>query len=87
MHGKKYAHEIDPRTGYPVVHNLLSATVISPTCIQADAYATAFMVIGVDSSLTICKRIQTVECYLIYSDKDGKNQVIYTDGFKKYLSK
>jgi len=87
LNGKKYAHEIDPRTGYPVVHNLLSATVVAPTCILADAYATAFMVVGVDSSLQICKSIPNMDCYLIYTDKNGKNQVVYTDGFKKYLTK
>lgn len=86
LKGKKYAHEIDPRTGYPVVHNLLSATVIAPTCIQADAYATAFMVMGVDSSLQICKSIPNMDCYLIYTDKNGKNQVVYTEGFKRYLT-
>jgi len=84
--GKKYAHTIDPRSGYPVVHNLLSATVVAPTCMQADAYATAFMVLGVDSSMQICKRDPQMDCYLIYVDEDGKNQVIYTDGFKKYLT-
>jgi len=84
--GKKYAHEIDPRSGYPVVHNLLSATVTAPNCMQADAYATAFMILGVDSAMQICKSIPDMDCYLIYVDKDGKNQVIYTDGFKKYLT-
>jgi len=87
LNGKKYAHEIDPRNGYPVVHNLLSATVVAPTCILADAYATAFMVIGVDSSLQVCKSIPNMDCYLIYTDKNGKNQVVYTEGFKKYLTK
>ena len=87
LNGKKYAHEIDPRNGYPVVHNLLSATVVAPTCIQADAYATAFMVLGVDSSLQVCKSIPGMECYLIYTDKQGKNQVVYTKGFEKYLAK
>ena len=87
LNGKKYAHEIDPHTGYPVVHNLLSATVVAPTCILADAYATAFMVMGVDSSLQICKRVPNMDCYLIYTDKEGKNQVVYTEGFKKYLPK
>ena len=84
--GKKYAHEIDPRSGYPVVHSLLSATVVAPTCIQADAYATAFMILGVDSALQICKTIPDMECYLIYSDKNGKNKVVYTEGFKKYIT-
>ncbi len=86
LNGKKYAHEIDPRVGSPVVHNLLSATVVAPSCMKADAYATAFMVLGVDSSLQICKSIPDLDCYLIYVDKNGKNQVVYTDGFKKYLS-
>lgn len=85
--GKKYAHTIDPHSGYPVVHNLLSATVTAPSCMLADAYATAFMVMGVDSSLAICKRTPEMDCYLIYTDDKGKNQVIYTDGFKKYLTK
>lgn len=84
--GKKYAHEIDPRSGYPVAHNLLSATVTAPNCMQADAYATAFMILGVDSAMQICKSIPDMDCYLIYVDKDGKNQVIYTEGFKKYLT-
>ena len=87
LNGKKYAHEIDPRKGYPVVHNLLSATVVAQTCIVADAYATAFMVIGVDSSLQVCKSIPGMDCYLIYTDKNGKNQVVYTEGFRKYLTK
>ena len=86
LNGKKYAHEIDPRIGSPVVHNLLSATVVALTCMKADAYATAFMVVGVDSSLQICKSVHDLDCYLIYVDKNGKNQVVYTDGFKKYLT-
>lgn len=84
--GKKYAHTINPKTGFPVDHNLLSATVIAPTCMQADAYATAFMVLGVDSSLALCNRIPYMECYLIYTDEAGNNQVAYTDGFIKYFS-
>jgi len=85
QNGKKYAHTINPQTGYPVDHSLLSATVIAPNCIQADAYATAFMVLGVDSSMALCRQFKDMDCYLIYSDKDGKFQVKMTDGFKKYL--
>ena len=85
--GKKYAHIINPHTGMPVNHNLLSATVIAPTALLADAYDTAFMVIGVDSSLAVCKRVPGLECYLIYVDEAGNNQVVYSPGFKKYLAK
>lgn len=84
--GKKYSHIINPHTGYPVDNNLLSVTVVAPTGIMADAYDTPFMVIGVDSCLKVCKRIPGMECYLIYVDKNGKNQVIYTQGFKKYFT-
>lgn len=85
--GKKLAHTINPRTGLPVEHNLLSATVVASNCTLADAYATAFMVLGVDSALKVCKTIDGMDCYLIYTDKDGQYQVTYTEGFKKYLKK
>ncbi len=84
--GKKYAHTIEPRTGYPVQHNLLSATVIASNCMQADAYATAFMVLGVDSSLQICNRFPDMDCYLIYTDEQGNNRTVYTDGFERYFA-
>jgi thiamine biosynthesis lipoprotein len=84
--GQKFAHTINPKTGRPVQHNLLSATVIAADCTTADAFATAFMVLGKDSALALCKRIPDMDCYLVYTDKAGKFQVIYTDGFKKYLS-
>lgn len=83
--GKKYAHTINPVDGIPVSHNLLSATVIASDGMMADAYATAFMVMGVDSSLAICQRIIGMDCYLIYSDEKGDFQVVHTPGFKKYL--
>ncbi|MDR0371706.1 MAG: FAD:protein FMN transferase [Prevotellaceae bacterium] len=85
LNGKKYSHTIDPRTAYPVQHNLLSVTVIAPTCMEADAYATAFMVLGVDSALKICESIEGMDCYLIYTDNRGENRVKYTPEFEKYF--
>ena len=87
MGNKKYSHTIDPRTGYPVNHSLLSATVIAPTCMQADAYATAFMVLGKDDALSVCESVPGMDCYLIYADENGENQVVYTPGFERYLVK
>lgn len=84
--GKKYAHTIDPRSGYPVDHRLLSATVVAESCMKADAFATAFMVLGKDSALSICRKFDDMDCYLIYTDDDGKLQVAYTDGFQKYIA-
>ena len=84
--GKKYSHIINPHTGRPIDNNMLSVTVIALKGIISDAYDTPFMVLGVDSCLKICKSIPGMECYIIYTDKNGKNQVIYSDGFKKYLT-
>lgn len=84
--GKKYSHIINPHTGYPVASNLLSVTIVAPTAIMADAYDTPFMVLGVDSCLKVCKSVPGMDCYLIYTDKDGKTKVTYTEGFKKYLT-
>lgn len=82
---KKCSHTIDPRTGYPVNHSLLSATVIAPTCMQADAYATAFMVIGKEKAMEICESTPGMECLLIYSDEKGEYRIIYSGGFDRYL--
>jgi thiamine biosynthesis lipoprotein len=84
--GKKYSHIINPHTGRPIENNMLSVTVIAPKGIIADAYDTPFMELGVDSCMKICKSIPGMECYVIYTDKNGKNQVIYSDGFKKYIT-
>lgn len=73
--GKKYAHTIDPKTGYPVQHNILSATVIAGTCAKADAFATSFMVMGLEKAKEVLKREKDLKAYFIYSDKDGKNAV------------
>lgn len=70
--GKKYAHIIDPRTGYPVNHNLLSVTVIAPDCATADAYATAFMVMGLHETQAFLKKHLELSVYMIYADKNGK---------------
>ncbi len=69
--GARRSHTIDPRTGYPVEHNLLSATVIAPSCMQADALATACMVLGPEKALEMIEQIDSVACYLIYATPDG----------------
>lgn len=83
--GRKYAHTIDPKTGYPVQHNILSATVIAENCAKADAYATAFMVVGLDKAREILKRNPTMKAYLIYNDEQGNNAVWYSDGLKDFI--
>ena len=71
INGKKYGHTIDPRTGFPVDHGLLSATVVAGECAVADALATAFMVMGEDSTRSWLKEHSEVKAYLIMDDGNG----------------
>ena len=73
--GVKYAHTIDPRTGYPVQHSLLSATVIADNCMRADALATAFMVLGVDSAMAYCERHPEIKGYFIVAADSGRYEI------------
>ena len=83
--GKKYAHTIDPKTGCPVQHSILSATVVSDECAKADAYATAFMVMGLDKAKAVLARHKDMMAYFIYSDDKGNNKVWYSLSLKANL--
>lgn len=85
--GKKYAHTIDPKTGYPVQHNILSATVFADDCATADAYATSFMVLGLDGAKKILEKHPELCAYLIYSDQKDSNQIWYSPSLQKKLGK
>lgn len=84
--GVRYAHTIDPTVGKPVEHSLLSATVIASSCAAADAYATAFMVMGTDRALDFVKEHPelNLEVYLLY-DENGTLNRAQSPGFSKYL--
>ena len=73
--GRKYAHTIDPKSGFPVQHSLLSATVVANRCATADAYATSFMVMGIEKAKKVLERNPQLMAYFIYADKDGKYKV------------
>lgn len=79
--GKKYAHTIDPRTGYPVEHGLLSASVKAKNCMLADAYATSFMVLGLEKTMQIVNNDKSLEAYIIYSE-NGVFKVWESEGFR-----
>ena len=78
--GVKYSHTISPTTGYPVQHTLLSASVFAPDCMTADAYATAFMVVGQEEAIRIDQEIEEIDIYLIYSDEKGRMQTYASPG-------
>lgn len=84
--GRKYAHTIDPKTGYPVQHSILSATVIADDCATADAYATSFMVLGLDKSKKVLERHPEMMVYFIYSDENGQNQVWFSPALKDKIA-
>ena len=79
--GRRYAHTIDPKTGYPVQHNILSATVLAERCAVADAYATSFMVMGLDKTKKILEKHPDLMAYIIYDDQ-GQNKIWYSPSLK-----
>ena len=85
--GKKFAHTIDPHSGYPVQHSILSATVLADDCATADAYATSFMVLGLDASKDVLSAHPELNAYIIYADSVGTNQVYMTEGINDMMKK
>lgn len=83
--GKKYAHTINPKTGYPSETDLLSATVIADDCMTADAYATAFVAMGLDKSVEIARGLEGVDYYFIYANEDGAYDTVYSTGFEQFF--
>ncbi|WP_436415652.1 FAD:protein FMN transferase [Petrimonas sp.] len=84
--GKKYAHTIDPQTGYPSEQDILGATVIADDCMTADAYATAFMASGLEKSKEMARKIPGLHYYFIYAKPDGTVDVTYSEGFEQFFA-
>jgi thiamine biosynthesis lipoprotein len=80
--GQKYAHTINPQTGYPERNNLLSASVLTPECGTADAFATAFMAMGLETAWEIAIKNPDIEAYFIYVDEKGEIKEKMTEGIK-----
>ncbi|MBQ8242187.1 MAG: FAD:protein FMN transferase [Bacteroidaceae bacterium] len=85
--GKKFAHTIDPRLGTPIQHSVLSATVIAKDCTTADAYATAFMVMGLDKAKAFCESHPELNAYFICTGENQEYEVYYTPGIEKFIVK
>jgi thiamine biosynthesis lipoprotein len=84
--GRKYGHTIDPETGHPVQHSLLSASVFAPACTDADAWATAFMVMGIERAIEKVKRLRDLDAIFIYSDDKGELKTYITAGISKQVT-
>jgi thiamine biosynthesis lipoprotein len=79
-----YTHIIDPRTGYTVTNDILSATIIADDCRTADALATAVFVLGKDKGLALIEKLPGAECYMVI-EKDGIKEHILSSGMGSYL--
>jgi len=82
--GKRFVHTVNPLTGLAEKTDVLSSTVIAPTCAKADAYATAFMAMGLDRSKKVLESLDDVNAYLLYATGDT-TAVYMSKGFEKYL--
>ena len=85
VNGRKYGHTINPKSGYPEISSLLSATVLTSDCMTADAYATAFMVMGLDRAFELAAETPELEACFIYGTENGELGVMYTEGLKEEM--
>lgn len=85
--GVKYSHTIDPKTGYPVTHTLLSVSVLADDCMTADAYATAFMVMGVEKAKAFIGSHTGLEAHFIFTNRDGGYETWTSPGLEKLIVK
>ncbi|MDY0101541.1 MAG: FAD:protein FMN transferase [Lentimicrobium sp.] len=85
--GVKFSHTIDPKTGYPVMHTLLSVSVLGDDCMTADAYATAFMVMGVEKAKAFIGSHAGIEAHFIYTNSEGKYETWTSPGLEKLIVK
>jgi thiamine biosynthesis lipoprotein len=69
--GKKYGHSINPKTGYPIQRDIISSTVVAPTCMEADAWSTAFMVTGLEKAKEILATQNHLKAFFIFEDENG----------------
>ncbi len=84
--GEKYVHTINPKTGYTKNSKVLATSVIANTCAKADAYATAFMAMELESSMELLKKEKELGAYIIYLDENGETIEYMTGNFKKLVA-
>jgi len=85
--GKRYVHTVDPITGYTKDSNVLGVTILADTCMEADAYATAFMAMDLESSMALLSGKKDIEAYIIYIDDAGEIKEFISEGFNAILIK
>ena len=84
--GVRYSHTINPKTGYPAKNSLLSVSVLNKSTAYADAYATAFMVMGFEKAKLLVESNDDLEAFFIVSNDDGNYETYATKGFKEVIT-
>lgn len=84
--GVKYGHSIDPKTGYPIQRDIISSTVVAPTCMDADAWSTAFMVCGLEKAKEILDNQKQLKAFFIYEDSNGDLQQYISENLGKEIT-
>ena len=86
--GERYSHEIDPATGWPIRHQLASVTVVDPSCMRADALATALMILGPEKGLKLAHRNNLAALFII-KGKDGfvERETVEFNSFVKSMER
>lgn len=84
--GRKIVHTINPKTGQPVISNLLSVTIVASTAAWADAYGTMCMVMGLEASKTFLATHPQIQAYMIYSDEAGNYQTYVTPSLQQMIA-
>jgi len=84
--GVHYFHTIDPISGYPKRDRLLSASVVTEDCMMADAYATAFMAMGLEESMSFVKDHTAINVCFIYNTEKGEMDYFCTEGMKEFVT-
>ena len=83
--GHTYSHIIDPRTGYPLTNKVASVSVIATNCMEADGWATAIMVLGIEAGLAAIERTKDAEAMLIVRESPGVFSQHYSSGMTNYI--
>lgn len=81
--GRRYSHEIDPGTGRPIQHNLLSVSVLGTDCMTADAWATAFIILGPERGRELAEKFRLTALFIV-RDREGFRE-IESSGFKRFI--
>ena len=83
--GVKIVHTINPNNGSANQTNILASSVIAENCMTADAYATAFMAMPLDKSISLINDDKSLDGMIIYFDSNNEIQTYYSSGFKKLI--